>query len=296
MADLKKRLPENVEGEFFVDSTCINCDACRQLAPEIFAESGDFSYVYAQPSTEDEKRGALSALLACPTGSIGTLHRLDTREVRADFPLLIEDDVYYCGFNSPKSYGGNSYFVKHAQGNWLIDSPKYLPHLVTRFEEMGGIKHIFLTHRDDVAEARKYAQKFSSQRIIHQHELLAQPDAEIVIEGLDPVELRCVEAGLSREEFLVIPTPGHTRGHCVLLYQNRFLFTGDHLAWDRDSKQLDAYPDVCWYSWPDQTKSMAKLQDFVFEWVLPSHGQRVKLPSNRMQQELATLVKRMPHA
>ena len=33
MASLAKLLPENVPGEFFVDSTCIDCDTCRQLAP-----------------------------------------------------------------------------------------------------------------------------------------------------------------------------------------------------------------------------------------------------------------------
>ncbi len=41
-----------------------------------------------------------------------------------DFPLVVEEPVYYCGYNSPKSYGGNSYFVRHAAGNWLIDSPE----------------------------------------------------------------------------------------------------------------------------------------------------------------------------
>ena len=33
MANPKKRVPENVPGDFFVDSTCIDCDACRQIAP-----------------------------------------------------------------------------------------------------------------------------------------------------------------------------------------------------------------------------------------------------------------------
>ena len=28
-----------------------------------------------------------------------------------DFPLILEEPVYYCGYNSPKSYGGNSYFI-----------------------------------------------------------------------------------------------------------------------------------------------------------------------------------------
>lgn len=285
MADIKKRLPYNVEGEFFVDSTCIDCDACRQLAPETFADSGDYSLVYAQPQTEEARRQAMRALLACPTGSIGTLHKNNAKEVMDDFPLHIEAGVYYSGFNSPKSYGGNSYFVQHPEGNWLVDSPKYLPHLVRRFAALGGIKYIFLTHRDDVAEAHKYAQQFRSQRIIHRAELAAQPDAEIVIEGHDPVPLL--------PEFLIIPTPGHTRGHCVLLYKNRFLFTGDHLWWSRARQRLSASRSVCWYSWSEQTKSMVKLRNFAFEWVLPGHGQRVKLSADVMQQELVALVDRM---
>ena len=285
MADVKKRLPNNIDGEFFVDSTCINCDTCRQLAPETFEDSGDYSFVYSQPKTLKKRRRAMRALLSCPTGSIGTQHKNNAREVMNDFPLYIEDEVFYCGFNSPKSYGGNSYFVRHPEGNWLIDSPKYLSHLLRRFEEFDGIKYIFLTHRDDVADAHKYAEKFSSQRIIHQAELSSQPGAEIVIEGKEPVQLF--------PDFLIIPTPGHTRGHCALLYKNRFLFTGDHLWWDRDNKRLSASEDVCWYSWPEQIRSLEKLQDFTFEWVLPGHGQRVNLPSSAMQKELIMLIDRI---
>jgi ferredoxin len=51
MADTRRRVAENVEGEFFVDTTCIGCDTCRQLAPRSFAASEveDHSYVYRQP-------------------------------------------------------------------------------------------------------------------------------------------------------------------------------------------------------------------------------------------------------
>ena len=285
MANLKNRFPENVPGEFFVDSTCIDCDACRQLAPETFEDGGEHSFVYAQPHTAEQWHNALRALLACPTGSIGTVHATDAKEVMADFPLHLDDGVYYAGFNSPKSYGGNSYFVQHPGGNWLIDSPKYLPHLVRRFEDLGGIQYIFLTHRDDVAEAHKYAQQFEGQRIIHRAELSAQPEAEIVLEGHEPVELS--------PGFLIIPTPGHTRGHCVLLYEERFLFSGDHLWWSRAQQCLSASKTYCWYSWTEQTQSMAKLRGFSFEWVLPGHCQRIKLSPGAMQQELAGLVERM---
>jgi glyoxylase-like metal-dependent hydrolase (beta-lactamase superfamily II)/ferredoxin len=285
MADVRKKVLENVAGEFFVDSTCIDCDACRQLAPRTFADAGDYSFVYRQPQNGAEEREAVRALLACPTGSIGTLHSNKARQVKHDFPLRLDEEVSYAGFNSPKSYGGNSYFIRLPRGNWLVDSPKYLPYLVERFEALGGIQHIFLTHSDDVADADKYAQRFGSQRIIHRDELDAQPESEVVLEGDQPVQFA--------PEFTIIPTPGHTAGHCVLLYRNRFLFTGDHLGWDRDDERLGASRDYCWHSWEQQIDSMAKLLDFPFTWVLPGHGQRVQLPAEVMHRELAALVERM---
>jgi glyoxylase-like metal-dependent hydrolase (beta-lactamase superfamily II) len=202
-----------------------------------------------------------------------------------DFPLLIEEQVYYCGYNSPKSYGGNSYFIKHAEGNWLIDSPKFVTPLVQRLEALGGIAHIFLTHRDDVADAQRYAEHFGSRRIIHREESSSQPGAEVVLDGEGPWELA--------PGFLAILTPGHTKGHCVLLFQERFLFTGDHLDWDRDTKQLSASEDYCWYSWPQQVESMARLAAYRFEWVLPGHGQRVHLPAAEMRQQIERLAESM---
>src|SRR5262245_18389928 len=186
MANFNKRVSENVPGEFFVDSTCIDCDTCRQLAPATFGETSTYAFVHTQPQTTEATRQAVRALLAGPTGSIGTVHYHNTREVRTDFPLRLDEGVYYCGFNSPKSYGGNSYFFPHADGNWLIDAPKFLPYLVRQFEAMGGLARIFLTHRDDVADAAKYARHFAAQRIILHADLAAQPDADIVLEGTEP--------------------------------------------------------------------------------------------------------------
>ncbi len=287
MANVKKRVAEDAAGDFFVDSTCIDCDTCRQLAPGVFAEGPGHAFVRAQPGGGDERRRALHALVCCPTGSIGSLGPDRPASVMDDFPLPIEGPVHYCGFNSPKSYGGNSYFVRHRDGNWLIDSPKFLPRLVRRFEALGGVRHIFLTHSDDVADARLYAERFGARRFIHRAELHSQPDAEAVLDGDEPLPLA--------PDFLAIPTPGHTRGHCVLLFGRRFLFTGDHLDWDRHERRLDASYDYCWYSWPRQTESMHRLTAFEFEWVLPGHGQRVFLPRDEMRSHLEALVERMRH-
>ena len=56
MANPKKRVPENVPGDFFVDSTCIDCDACRQIAPAVFGEAADTSYVKTQPAGLADRR------------------------------------------------------------------------------------------------------------------------------------------------------------------------------------------------------------------------------------------------
>jgi glyoxylase-like metal-dependent hydrolase (beta-lactamase superfamily II)/ferredoxin len=285
MADPKKRVPENVPGDFFVDSTCIDCDTCRQIAPQIFGEATASAFVREQPHTIAERRPALHAVVSCPTGSIGNLGEGSPKTVMGDFPLLIEEPVFYCGFNSPKSYGGNSYFVRHAEGNWLIDSPKFLPQLVRQFDAWGGIANIFLTHRDDVADADRYAKQFRSRRFIHRAELSAQPDSEVVLDGDQPLDLA--------PGFVAIPTPGHTAGHCVLLFNQRFLFTGDHLSFDRHARRLSASRDYCWDSWPRQIESMQRLTQFDFEWVLPGHGQRVRLGAGEMRNQLTDLVEQM---
>ena len=285
LAERAKSVVENVPGDFFVDETCIDCDACRQLASHVFADAGGHSYVSHQPATSEQRRAAFRALVACPTASIGSSDTNGARDAVRDFPLELEDGVFYCGFNSEKSYGGNSYFVRRASGNWMIDSPRFTQPLVRAIEKLGGIRHIFLTHRDDVADAAKWAARFGAGRIIHRHELRSQPGAERVIEGDNAVQL---EPG-----YLAIPTPGHTRGHCVLLCEERFLFTGDHLWWDRDEQRLGAGRQVCWWDWPHQMESMARLAAYRFEWVLPGHGDRVKLPPERMRTEIDALVLRM---
>lgn len=284
MANEQKLVKENIDGHFFVDTTCINCDTCRQLAPEVFADQGEFSYVYRQPQGLAEEVDAMRALLSCPVGSIGN-RATEKPDVSGDFPLSLTANVFYCGFNSPKSYGGNSFFVVDPGGNWLIDSPRFLPHLVKRFTALGGIKYIFLSHRDDVADAEKYAKAFGAQRIIHRHELASQPDAELVID-----ESEAVDFG---DNFKIIVTPGHTQGHMVLLYRDNVLFTGDHLSYDPDRKVLCAHEDYCWYSWGEQIKSMKRLSEYDFEWVCAGHGNRVHLPLIEMKTQLKALIERM---
>ena len=73
MAENDDRLPQNVAGAYYVDSTCVDCDLCRNTAPSFFQrdEETGFSFVYRQPGTTEERALAEEAKLGCPTESIG---------------------------------------------------------------------------------------------------------------------------------------------------------------------------------------------------------------------------------
>lgn len=267
MANVLERLPQNVGDDFFVDATCIDCDTCSQLAPAIFRDHGEQCSVYHQPQTDEETRLALMALVACPTGSIGATQRHDAHIGIDAFPMLIADNVYFNGFTSESSFGGWSYLIVRPQnegGNVMIDSPRFATQLVKRITLLGGIDRMLLTHRDDVADHNLFAERFGCKRLMHAADGARRLGLEEVIEGEEELKLD--------DDLVVIPTPGHTRGHAVFLYKRKFLFTGDHLAWSPEKQTLTAFRSVAWYSWPEQTRSMEKLLQYDFEWVLPGHG------------------------
>ena len=288
MARLSERRIENVEGDFYVDSTCIDCDTCRWMMPQVFSSEAGQSVVYHQPVTEQERLQSLQALLACPTASIGTVETSkDILQAQQSFPLHIQDQVYHCGYHSKKSFGAASYLIQRPEGNVLVDSPRFAPPLVKQLEALGGVRYLYLTHRDDVADHEKFRERFSCDRILHQDDITAATqDIEISLTGQEPFALA--------PDLQIIPVPGHTKGHTVLLYQNRFLFTGDHLAWSATFDHLVGFHRFCWYSWSQQIESMQRLLDYRFEWVLPGHGRRHHAPPQLMQQQLQACLDWMP--
>ncbi len=265
MARAALRLPENVPGDLYVDSTCIDCATCRQMQPAVFAQGDGHSFVARQPGTPEEEARALQALVACPTGSIGTRGRAaGTRAAAASFPEDVGGGVFFCGYTSERSFGAWSWLVRREAGNVLVDSPRAAAPLLARLEELGGVATMFLTHRDDVADHAAFRKRFGAERVIHARDAAALGErAERLLEGDEAVPLG--------GDLLAIPTPGHTRGHAVLLWKD-VLFTGDHLAWSERRRHLVAFRDANWYSWPETIRSMEKLLAYDFTRVLPGHG------------------------
>lgn len=284
MARAALRIADNVAGDFFVDSTCIDCDACRQIAPTVFHDIGEQSAVFHQPETAEELVAAQRALISCPTASIGDVAKRDMSAALATLPELIDDDVYRCGYTSESSFGAISWYVRDAKV--LVDSPRFANPLVKNIDALGGVRTLLLTHQDDVADHQKFHERFGCERWLHHDDVRSRTQSvEHQPRGLDPVRIS--------EDVLMIPTPGHTKGHSVFLVREKFLFTGDHLAWDEDSDRLYAFRSACWYSWSEQTESMQRLLDYSFEWVLPGHGRPIHLDRERMHRELEKCVKWM---
>lgn len=74
MADIANKYPENVKGKFYVDSQCIDCDLCREIAPQNFNrnDNGGYSTVYKQPENENEVAQCEDAKNSCPVEAIGS--------------------------------------------------------------------------------------------------------------------------------------------------------------------------------------------------------------------------------
>jgi glyoxylase-like metal-dependent hydrolase (beta-lactamase superfamily II) len=233
-----------------------------------------------QPADAREEAEATRAMLSCPTASIGVSGRKPAHA--GLLPLLISDEVYYCGYNSEESYGGNAFVVRRPGGNFMVDAPRWVPELVRTFERWGGLSLILLSHRDDVADAERYAEHFGTRVLIHRADRAAAPFAE-PLDG-DVVLRPGLEA---------LFTPGHTRGSMMFLLEERFLFSGDSLAFSRARRDLTAFHDACWYSWPVQASSLERLLEKRFEWVLAGHGDRIHFSVEEMHERLRALVARM---
>jgi glyoxylase-like metal-dependent hydrolase (beta-lactamase superfamily II)/ferredoxin len=279
MADITKLRSENIKGNFFVDSDCISCGACYWIAPENFCDIEGYSAVFNQPNDEHLEK-AYQALLSCPVNSIGTKENDPIiSKIMSELPFKIDGDVYHCGFHSKESYGATSYFIKNETGNILIDSPRYVSQLSRAFGKLGGVSTYALTHIDDIADTDIFWNDFKGKRYLHEGDINEKTKHyEVHMKGIEYFNLT--------DDLLCIPVPGHTKGSVCFLYKNKYLFTGDHLAFSKELGHLYAFKNHCWYDYETQVKSMERLLEFDFEYVLPGHGRPFKANREEMKESL----------
>src|SRR5262249_22345238 len=113
MARWEERLPENADGDFYVDASCHDCAVCRHVAPWPFerSERAGASVVTRQPEDPAGRLRAQMALVACPVSAIGARKKLPLFEAIDAFPEPLGDGVHFCGFASERSFGAQSYLL-----------------------------------------------------------------------------------------------------------------------------------------------------------------------------------------
>ena len=258
--------------EFRINERCIDCGTCWTFDPDHFAAGAGTAVVAHQPRGASSQRQALLALQACPVAAIETSRALQRTTAADGFPSWIcshaAGEVFYCGWASQRSFGARSWLIQCADGNVMVDVPRWSAPLARRIQAMGGLAQIVLTHRDDVAEHQRWAQAFACERWIHRGDADAAPSAEQVLEGQEPLELA--------PQIELLPTPGHTPGSLCLLLgdQRRVLFSGDHVWWNRDQDVLVCSERYCWWDFKVQIRSLQRLQPLDVAWLLPGHGHR----------------------
>jgi len=160
--------------------------------------------------------------------------------------------VLYCGFHDESTFGATSWLVLRPAGNVPVDVPRFSAPLGERIAALGGVKLLFLTHRDHVGDHEKFAARFGGERVLHRGDLTEKTrGVERLIDGVEPVTLA--------PDLLVIPTPGHPY----------------------------AFRDACWHDWRELQESMRRLARFRFEWILPGHGAPGHASIGEMQAAMA---------
>jgi glyoxylase-like metal-dependent hydrolase (beta-lactamase superfamily II) len=280
---MPKRHPENAPGDWYVDDACIDCAAARNVAPGLIVQRDGQSVFARQPQTDEELRMAWRARLLCPTASVKSESKIKPPE--GVFPEQLAEKIYRLGYNARGSYGAHSFLMRRAAGNIMVDSPRWTRAVTAQLESWGGLSDILLSHRDDVADAERYANHFGAHVWIHEWDRSAARFADRIVEGREPQTIA--------EDLTAIPAPGHTKGSVVYWFERRFLFTGDSLAWSHENGDLVAWRDVCWYSWAEQTRSLARLLEYEFEGVFAGHGASQVRTAPDMHRRLGGLVERM---
>jgi glyoxylase-like metal-dependent hydrolase (beta-lactamase superfamily II) len=277
---------EDPDGEgWHIDRRCTNCDVARQFGQGLIGEVGGRSAVIRPPRTEAENASMVAAAFACQTRSI----RHDGRgpdPALDPFPLPLDEHVSLCGHNSRQTAGANSYLLRRPGGGlMMIDTPRWSPVLAQRYEALGPVTDVLLTHRDHAAHGRRYADRLGARLWLHEGDLDAAPDADQVIHGTEPAS---IDGGVT-----AWPLPGHTEGSVLYLADDRYCFSGDSFYWSRSTGDIEVAASVTWYSITELAASLERTAPQVrFEWLLPGHGDRQRLAAPDMTRRLQDLAAR----
>ena len=173
-----------VAGDWFADTRRIACDVARDYAPGLIgADPQGLSVAVRQPSGADDEAARCGPPWPARPGSNRTtsrsVHRRGCSPGRSPtgVPVRLQRPA-------PPS-GPTATSCSAPKGICWSIRPWYTAKLVDRFAELGGLSHVLLSHRDDVADAHRYAERFTARVWIHEADADAAPYATDIVRGDD---------------------------------------------------------------------------------------------------------------
>lgn len=170
---------------------------------------------------------------------------------------------------SERTFGGRGFLIAGPKYNVMVDTPACTGRVVRIVRDLGGLRYIFLSHRDEIGEVAALRRELGGAVILHRSEASLVPGGTDIIFDEDFE----VEPGLQ-----VIHTPGHSPGSsCLLLHRGplKVLFTGDHIL--RRRSEVPAPLRFPWtWNWEAQVASARRLLELDFDYIVPSHGERLE--------------------
>ncbi len=162
----------------------------------------------------------------------------------------------------PDSFGGVSYLILEDCHNFMVDVPEYIENNILFIDHNGSPDFIFLTHRDHVADAAMFRERFGAKLIIQESEKHAVGNPNVTFRD-----------GYEAGDGTIIHTAGHSPGSsCLLHSKKRIMYTGDHVVISGGKLAVERFSWT--YEYTKQIQSARKLLNCEFDCILCGHGGR----------------------
>jgi glyoxylase-like metal-dependent hydrolase (beta-lactamase superfamily II) len=144
--------------------------------------------------------------------------------------------------------GGTSYLIVGNEGNILIDSPADDTTNQDFMRSHGGVRWLFITHRDAIGKTAEIQQTFGCEVLIQEQEAYLLP-------GLTVTSF--TQEFTLNSKSRVIWTPGHSPGSSCLYYSDLggVIFSGRHLVPNQEGEPVP-FRTAKTFHWPRQIKSL----------------------------------------
>ncbi len=174
------------------------------------------------------------------------------RTITAKAPRLIKPGIFAFPPNRD-TLGATSYFIVEKSGNTLLDCPAWNPLNQEFIQNKGGVRWLFVTHRNGMAKVPEIQASWNCEVIIQEQEAYLLPEVEVT---------SFPDEHTFASHFLALWTPGYTPGSSCLYYNalGGVLFSGRHLLPNIQGQLLPLRTSKTFH-WPRQLRSVKKLRN-----------------------------------